>query len=68
MKKIKPRIPEGGAIEDSSGMIMEQYSEIMKKQLGKEYIRFADGTVWDTSEMQNAVDYPTDTQRIGVRP
>jgi len=30
MKKIKPRIIEGGAIEDSSDMTMEQYSEIMK--------------------------------------
>jgi ubiquinone/menaquinone biosynthesis C-methylase UbiE len=45
VKKIKPRIPEGGAIEDNSGMTMEQYSEIMKKQLGKEYLRFADNVV-----------------------
>jgi len=45
MKKIKQRIPEGGAIEDSSEMTMEQYSETMKKQLGKEYIRFADNVI-----------------------
>jgi len=45
MKRIKPRIPEGGAIEDSSKMTMEQYSETMKKQLGREYIRFADNVI-----------------------
>ncbi|MBN2349398.1 MAG: class I SAM-dependent methyltransferase [Bacteroidales bacterium] len=45
MKKIKPRIPEGGAIEDQPEMTMEQYSEIMKKQLGKEYIRFAKNVI-----------------------
>lgn len=45
MKEIKPRIPEGGAIEDSSEMTMEQYSETMKKQLGREYIRFADNVI-----------------------
>lgn len=45
MKSIKPRIPEGGAIEDNSEMTMEQYSEIMKKQLGREYIRFADNVI-----------------------
>jgi len=45
MKKIKQRIPEGGAIEDSSEMTMEQYSETMKKQLGREYIRFADNVI-----------------------
>ena len=26
-----------------------------------EYIQFADGTVWDAEVMQNAIDYPTDT-------
>ena len=45
MKKIQSRIPEGGAIEDSSEMTMEQYSEIMKKQLGREYARFADNVI-----------------------
>jgi len=43
MKRIEHRIPEGGAIEDSSEMTMEQYSFIMEKQLGKEYKRFAEG-------------------------
>jgi len=42
MKKIRPRIHEGGAIEDSSGMTMEQYSGIMKKHLTGEYLRFTD--------------------------
>lgn len=45
MKAIKPRIPEGGAIEDSTEITMEQYSEIMKKQLGREYNRFADNVI-----------------------
>jgi len=54
MKKIKPRIPEGGAIEDSSEMTMERYSEIMKKQLGKEYIRFADNVIQKVQPIQNS--------------
>ncbi len=41
MKKIRPRIPEGGAIEDSNEMSMEQYSETMKKKLGSHYKKFA---------------------------
>jgi len=45
MAKIRPRIPEGGAIKDSTELTMEQYSEIMKKQLGKEYNRFADNVI-----------------------
>ncbi|MFH0842255.1 MAG: class I SAM-dependent methyltransferase [Bacteroidota bacterium] len=45
MKKTKPRIPEGGAIEDGPQITMEQYSEIMKEQLGREYLRFADNVI-----------------------
>ena len=45
MKKIKPRVPEGGAIEDSPEITMEQYSTIMEKQLGKEYCRFAENVI-----------------------
>ena len=45
MFKIKPRIPEGEAIKDSAEITMEQYSKIMKKQLGKEYERFADNVI-----------------------
>lgn len=41
MKKIRPRIPEGGAIEDSNEMSMEQYSETMRKKLGSHYKKFA---------------------------
>jgi ubiquinone/menaquinone biosynthesis C-methylase UbiE len=54
MKKIKSRIPEGGAIEDNSEMTMEQYSEIMKKQLGREYIRFAGNVINKVSPNQNS--------------
>ncbi len=54
MKKIKPRIPEGGAIEDNSQMTMEQYSETMKRQLGREYIRFADHVINKVSPVQNS--------------
>lgn len=39
--KTKPRIPEGGAIEDTNQMSMEDYSDVMKKKLGKHYLKFA---------------------------
>jgi ubiquinone/menaquinone biosynthesis C-methylase UbiE len=55
MKRIKPRIPEGEAIEDTREMTMEQYSETMKKQLGKEYIRFADKIIREIDPLRNAV-------------
>jgi ubiquinone/menaquinone biosynthesis C-methylase UbiE len=55
MKKIKPRIPEGDAIEDTREMSMEQYSETMKKQLGKEYIRFAENVIHKINPVSNAV-------------
>lgn len=55
MEKIKPRIPEGGAIEDSPEITMEQYSEIMKKQLGKEYKRFADNVIEKVNPVQNSL-------------
>jgi len=54
MRKNKPRIPEGGAIEDSSEMTMEQYSETMKKQLGKEYIRFAENVLEKVNPTANS--------------
>ena len=37
----KQRIPEGGAINDTPEMTMEQYSETMKKQLNLQYVGFA---------------------------
>ena len=40
MKKIKPRIPEGGAIEDGNEMSMEQYSETMIKKTGLSMLIF----------------------------
>jgi ubiquinone/menaquinone biosynthesis C-methylase UbiE len=54
MKTNQPRIPEGGAIEDNADMSMEQYSEIMKKQLGKEYQRFAINVIRKVSPVQNS--------------
>ncbi len=37
---VKPRVPEGGAIEDNDEMSMEEYSERMKKKMGFEYRGF----------------------------
>jgi len=54
MKKNSQRIPEGGAIEDSSEMTMEQYSITMKKQLGKEYRRFAENVLRKLTPIQNS--------------
>ena len=42
---LKTRIPEGEAIEDNPAMTMEKYSEIMKKYLWKDYIRFANNVI-----------------------
>ena len=55
VKKIKLRVPEGGAIEDSSEITMDQYSETMKKQLGKEYNRFADNVIDIVNPVQNSL-------------
>ncbi len=54
MKKIKPRIPEGGAIDNSSEMTMKQYSERMKKMLGKRYDLFADNVISKVEPMENS--------------
>jgi SAM-dependent methyltransferase len=43
--RIKPRVPEGGAIEDDNQMNMEEYSEIMKNRLESQYIKFADNVI-----------------------
>jgi len=51
---MKPRIPEGVAIVDSSEISMEQYSKIMKKQLGKEYERFANNVINKVGPVQNS--------------
>ena len=40
MKTVQARISEGGAIEDTQDMTTEQYSEIMKQRVGREYRRF----------------------------
>lgn len=61
MKKIILRVPEGGAIENSSEMTMKQYSEIMKKKLGKEYNRFADNVI-------NKVNPAQDTLVLEIGP
>ena len=54
MKTILPRIPEGGAIEDSQEMNMERYSEIMKKALGHGYRRFVTHIVQQVQPGQGA--------------
>ena len=54
MKKIKPRIIEGSAIGDSTKMTMERYSEIMKKHLGREYLRFADNVIKKVNPPMNS--------------
>jgi ubiquinone/menaquinone biosynthesis C-methylase UbiE len=55
MKKVKSRSPEGGAIQDTSEITMEQYSDIMKKQLWKEYLRFADNVIKKTNPIQGSI-------------
>jgi len=55
MNIIKPRVPEGGAIEDSPEITMEQYSKIMRKQLGKEYRRFADNVIKRVNPAQDSL-------------
>jgi SAM-dependent methyltransferase len=41
MSKVIERIPEGGAINDSSALSAEQYAATMKRALWKEYLRFS---------------------------
>ncbi len=54
MKKLQPRIPEGGAIENSSDMTMKQYSERMKNMLGKQYDLFAEHVINKVSPRHNS--------------
>ena len=54
MKKLKTRIPEGEAIENSSEMTMKQYSERMKKMLGKRYDLFADNVISKVAPLHNS--------------
>ncbi|MBN1888974.1 MAG: class I SAM-dependent methyltransferase [Thermoflexales bacterium] len=54
MNKTKARIPEGGAIEDAPEMSMEQYSELMRKQLGGEYRRFIEHVVQEIKPPEGA--------------
>ncbi len=54
MKTIKPRVPEGGAMENSSEITMKQYSEKMKKMLGKSYDIFADNVIKKVAPAQNS--------------
>ena len=58
---IKPRVPEGGAIEDTDEMSMEKYSEIMKKRLGREYIKFAGNVI-------TKVDPPKNSKVLEIGP
>jgi ubiquinone/menaquinone biosynthesis C-methylase UbiE len=52
--KLKPRIPEGGAIDNSSEMTMKEYSENMKKMLSKSYDDFADNVISKVSPLPNS--------------
>lgn len=52
--KVKPRVPEGGAIEDTETISMEEYSTIMKKRLGSEYDRFADNVINRVNPLKNS--------------
>ncbi len=54
MKKIKPRIPEGGAIDNTSEMTMKQYSVRMKKMLGKSYDLFAENVINKVNPLANS--------------
>jgi ubiquinone/menaquinone biosynthesis C-methylase UbiE len=54
MKKPKSRIPEGGAMDNSSEITMKQYSEKMKKMLGKHYDLFADNVINKVAPLQNS--------------
>ncbi len=52
---MKPRIPEGGAINNSSALTAKQYSEKMKKMLGKRYDLFADSIIKKVAPIHNAL-------------
>ena len=52
--KTKPRIPEGGAIEDTNQMSMEEYSDVMKKKLGKHYLKFAEFVIKNIAPIEKA--------------
>ena len=52
--KTKPRIPEGGAIEDTNQMSMEDYSDVMKKKLGRHYQSFAEFIIKNVAPVEKA--------------
>jgi ubiquinone/menaquinone biosynthesis C-methylase UbiE len=51
---VKPRVPEGGAIEDNNEMSMEEYSERMKKKMGFEYRGFVKYILKNLNPPENA--------------
>lgn len=55
MKKIPQRIPEGEAILDSSEMTIKEYSETMKRMLGKQYDLFADNVIKKAIPWPNSI-------------
>jgi ubiquinone/menaquinone biosynthesis C-methylase UbiE len=61
MKKIKPRIPEGGAIEDSNEMSMEQYSFTMRKKLVNHYKKYA-------LHVRNVIKPPENAKVLEIGP
>jgi ubiquinone/menaquinone biosynthesis C-methylase UbiE len=54
MRVFGKRVPEGGAIVDESAMSAEEYGEIMKRNLGSEYRRFADRVLKEAPPPENA--------------
>jgi ubiquinone/menaquinone biosynthesis C-methylase UbiE len=54
MRNTKQRIPEGGAIDNSSEMSIKQYSEKMKKMLDKHYDLFAENVINKVNPFQNS--------------
>lgn len=51
---VKSRVPEGGAIEDTDKLSMEEYSKIMENHLGREYDKFANNVITRTKPVKNS--------------
>jgi len=54
MKRIRERIPEGGAIEDEPGMSAEDYGALMYLRLKGEYERFAESALKEAFPAEGA--------------
>jgi ubiquinone/menaquinone biosynthesis C-methylase UbiE len=54
MSKLKQRVPEGGAIVNSSKMTAQQYSDLMRKMLWKQYVSFAENVIEKVAPAMNS--------------